>query len=126
MAVGRKPPRFHVLVAGLLSAGALAAAPQAGYALGVAPVALTPPAISVSAEQGRVVTCSRGTWLTGPTSYAYSGQRDASSIAGASASQYTLTAFDVGHVITCTVVAHNPAGDSLPAISLPITPLPMT
>ena len=69
------------------------------------------------------MTCSEGTWLNSPTSYTYSWRRDASGISGATSSSYKLTSADVNHLITCTVVAHNDAGDSLPAISLPITPL---
>jgi hypothetical protein len=90
---------------------------------GLVPVSTAPPVISGSPEQGHTVSCSNGSWLNGPDSYAYSWQRNASDIAGATGSTYTLTAADVNRAITCTVVAHNAAGNSVPAISLPIVPV---
>src|SRR5947209_13612668 len=64
-----------------------------------------------------VQTCALPIWLNSPTSYTYTWQRDGSSIAAATSSNYTLTASDVGKAVTCTVVAHNAVGDSAPAIS---------
>ena len=87
------------------------------------PVVAAPPVISGTAEQGQFVSCSSGTWLNDPSGYVYSWQRNGANIAGASGSTYTLAANDVGHAITCTVVAHNAVGDSLPAISLPVLPI---
>lgn len=90
--------------------------------VGTAPLNAGLPAISGTAQAGRTVTCSQGSWLNSPTSYAYAWQRDAQAIAGQASSQYTLTSTDAGQAITCTVVAHNASGDSAPAISLPIIP----
>src|SRR5207248_3184644 len=44
-------------------------------------------------------------------------------ISGATSSMYTLTSSDVNQLITCTVVASNPNGSSLPALSAPVIPL---
>ncbi len=92
-----------------------------------APVAAVPletslPVISGTAQAGQTVTCSNGGWTNSPTSYAYTWQRTGSNIAGATSSQYTLTSADINQAITCTVVASNAAGNSLPAISVPILP----
>ncbi len=87
------------------------------------PVEATPPTISGSPEQGQTVACSTGGWSNNPATYSYSWQRDASAITGATAPSYTLSSADVNHAITCTVVAHNGAGDSAPAASLPIVPV---
>jgi hypothetical protein len=89
---------------------------------GLIPIATASPAITGSAVEGETVGCSPGSWLNSPTSYSYSWQRDAVTIAGKLASQYTLAGADVGQAITCTVVAHNTSGNSLPAVSAPIIP----
>src|SRR5207302_1333479 len=86
------------------------------------PVDLLPPSITGSAQQGQTLTCSPGTWLNSPTSYAYTWQRTGANISGATSSTYTLTSSDVNQLVTCTVVARNLLGPSVPAVSLPITP----
>jgi hypothetical protein len=96
-----------------------------GLAVALVPIDLTPPTISGTAQQGQMLTCSNGTWLNSPTSYSYSWQRNATTIAGETTNQYTLTSADVSQLITCTVVAHNGSGDSLPAISVPVIPGPL-
>jgi hypothetical protein len=93
----------------------LAAAPPGS------PIAESPPVISGNAVQGQTVVCSQGTWL-GASSYSYAWQRDGLNIAGQTSNRYTLTSSDVTQAITCSVVAGNTAGNSLPAISLPIIP----
>ena len=97
-------------------------APITGVALptGGQPIDVVPPTISGNTAPGQTVTCSTGTWLNSPTSYAYSWQRDGASIAGQTTNQYLLASADVGHAITCTVMASNSAGPGLPAISPPI------
>ena len=101
----------------------LASAPSA-LGLGLVPVNVLPPAISGSAQQGQTLTCTPGTWLNSPTSYAYAWQRTGSAISGATSSTYTLTSADVGQAITCSVVASNASGPSLlPAVSAPVLPV---
>jgi hypothetical protein len=87
------------------------------------PVDLLPPSIAGSAQQGQTLTCSPGTWANSPTSFAYTWQRTGVNISGATSSTYTLTGSDVNQLITCTVVASNSNGSSLPALSLPVIPL---
>lgn len=89
---------------------------------GLVPVATGAPSISGSAVQGQTVTCSPGSWLGSPSSYSYSWERDAIAIAGQTVAEYTLTGSDVGQAVTCSVVAQNASGDSLPAVSMPIIP----
>jgi hypothetical protein len=90
--------------------------------VGAVPVNTAGPVVSGTAQQGQTVGCSPGTWLNSPTGYAYTWQRTGSAIAGATSGQYTLTSADVSQAITCTVVASNGSGNSLPAVSLPIIP----
>jgi hypothetical protein len=88
---------------------------------GSVPIDVAPPTITGTAAEGQTVSCSRGSWLNAD-SYSFTWQRDASNVIGQIGSQYTLTSGDVSQAITCTVVAHNSSGGSLPAISLPIVP----
>jgi hypothetical protein len=90
--------------------------------VGLVPVETSLPVISGTAQQGQTVTCSNGAWTNNPTSYAYSWQRNATTTIAGNTNQYTLTSADVNQAITCTVVASNGAGNSLPAISVPILP----
>jgi hypothetical protein len=87
------------------------------------PVNLTPPVITGTAQQGKVLNCSDGTWLNAPTSFARQWKRDGSAIAGATAAAYTVQAADVAHQLTCSVVATNGAGDSAETTSLPVVPI---
>jgi hypothetical protein len=120
--VQRSAAPFRSLAA-LLAVGGMLATAQSSAALGLPPVNVTPPSISGSAVEGATVSCSQGIWLNSPTGYSYSWQRDVTGTIGGSNNTYTLTAGDVGHAITCTVVASNGAGSSLVgAVSLPITP----
>ncbi len=106
----------------LVGCAAIAASAPAALGLGLPPLNTGLPTISGTAQEGQTVHCSTGTWLNSPTSYSYTWQRDLSNIASATSSSYTLASADVGHAITCTVVAHKADGDSLPAISAPIIP----
>ncbi|MBX9757198.1 MAG: hypothetical protein K2Y29_00365, partial [Beijerinckiaceae bacterium] len=74
------------------------------------PVYTVAPAISGTARQGQTLSCSTGTALGSPKSYAYQWKRDGVDIAGATASTYLLVLADVGAVITCTVTATNAGG----------------
>ncbi len=86
-----------------------------------APANTALPQISGSPVQGRDVTCTDGSWTNSPTSYAYRWRRDGSNISGATSQTYAIAAADVGHALTCTVIATNPAG-SASATSTPVTP----
>jgi hypothetical protein len=84
---------------------AAAAAPAAQ----VAPVDSAPPVISGTAQVGKVLASTTGTW-TGATSYAYKWAGNGTAIAGATASTYTLAASDAGHTLTSTVTATGSGG----------------
>lgn len=86
-----------------------------------APANSSLPQINGSATQGNTVDCSQGSWTNSPTSYAYRWQRDGSNIGSATSSSYTITAADVGHLLTCVVTATNSAG-SASATSSAVTP----
>jgi hypothetical protein len=94
-------------------------APLAGV-----PVDLTPPLVTGTPQVGQLLSCSQGTWTNTPTGYAYSWQRDAVAIAGATSSSYTPVAGDATHQVTCAVVASNASGSSATATSLPVVILP--
>jgi hypothetical protein len=79
------------------------------------------------AHDGEALSADPGSWNgTGTLTYAYQWQRcDATgdnclNIAGATASQYTPTAADVGSTVRVVVTATNEAGTSTPSTSVPI------
>jgi chitodextrinase len=81
------------------------------------PANTSPPTVSGTAEEGRVLSADAGTWSgTQPISYDYRWRRcDASGgfcsdITGAGGSAYTLGADDVGRTIRVAVTATNAAG----------------
>lgn len=77
--------------------------------IGDAPTPTVQPTISGPGTVGRALTVSPGTWGAGATpTYAYQWRRDNAAIAGATASTYTPTVEDVGHVLTATVTATRP------------------
>jgi hypothetical protein len=69
------------------------------------------PAISGTAQVGKVLTTTTGTW-TGATSYAYKWAGNGTAIAGATASTYTPVSSDVGHTLTAIVTATGPGGSA--------------
>ncbi len=90
---------------------------------GSAPVNSVPPTIMSGAPQvGNTLTATTGTWTNSPTGYSYQWEdcntagESCSSIGGATASSYKLTASDLGHTLRVVVSASN-AGGSTPATS---------
>jgi outer membrane protein assembly factor BamB len=95
-----------------------------------APVNLTLPTISGTAQENETLTASPGTWTGDPTGYAYQWRRCdsgpplyCSDIAGATDSSYDVVAADVGHQLEVRVTATNAGGDSDPADSAPTDPV---
>ena len=87
-----------------------------------APVNTVAPAITGTAQEGQIVTCSTGTWTGTPTiAYTYQWRRGVSGIIGATSSTYLLVSADVGQSIKCVVTATNGAG-SANADSNTVTP----
>jgi hypothetical protein len=85
----------------------------------VAPLSLSPPITSGTAQEGQTLAATPGTWTgTDPIGYAYqwhrcdSGGAGCADIAGATGTTYTLTAADVGTTIRVAVTASNSAGAS--------------
>lgn len=88
-----------------------------------APSNTVDPAITGTAQEGQVVTCSTGTWTgTSPITYAYQWKRNGSNIGSATNSTYTLVTADVSQSITCQVTATNAVGSNN-ATSNTITPI---
>jgi len=84
----------------------------------VAPVNSSVPVVSGAAQVGQVLSASTGSWSGSPSSYAYRWDRCSSaggscaSIAGATASTYTLVGGDVGATIRVAVTASNSGGSA--------------
>ena len=82
------------------------------------PVNTVAPAITGTAQVGKTLNCSTGTWEGEPESYAYQWQRSAtgeggwSDIGGATASSYKATAEDEGEFLRCVVTATNAGGET--------------
>ncbi len=76
------------------------------------------PAIAGTATEGEVLSASSGTWTEAPTSYAYQWQdcngagEACTNVSGATSSDYTLRAGDVGHTLRVVVTASNAGGSS--------------
>jgi hypothetical protein len=88
---------------------------------GGVPVNTLLPAISGTAQSGQTVSCSTGSWTNSPGSFAYTWERDGSTISGQTASSLALTGTDVGTAVTCLVTATNGSGSSTPAESSPVS-----
>jgi hypothetical protein len=88
------------------------------------PVNMAPPTISGSLTEGQFLTEAHGTWTNDPTSYSYQWEdcnagESCSSIPGATAQKYRLTATDIGHTLRVAESAANSAGASASVTSAP-------
>ena len=96
------------VLAGVVAAGALAAAPQN----------TTPPSIDGTSMVGKTLTANNGSWSGSPTSFSYQWRRcdpDGSScgkISGQTSKTYKLTDADVGNTVRVTVTAKNSDGST--------------
>jgi outer membrane protein assembly factor BamB len=95
-----------------------------------APVNLTLPTITGTAQENETLTASHGTWTGDPSGYSYQWRRcdsgpplSCADITGANDASYTAVAADVGHELEVRVVATNAGGDSDPADSAPTSPV---
>ena len=88
----------------------------------VPPTMLTPPVVSGTAQVGKVLSSTTGSW-TGATSFAYQWAGNTAPIAGATAATYTPVSSDVGHTLTATVTATGPSGATASATSAPTVPI---
>lgn len=111
--------RMRVRVTATNSAGSTIAASNATSVVqtGRAPVNIQRPTLSGNWVEGSLATVSPGTW-TGATSFAYQWLRCNSAggacvaIAGATGTQYRLTASDVGRKVRVNVTARNSRGST--------------
>jgi hypothetical protein len=89
------------------------------------PVNTVAPAITGTAQDGQIVTCSTGRWIGTPTiTFAFQWKRNGVNITlNAQSQSYKLVTADVGTNITCQVTATNGFGSSS-AISNTIIPTP--
>jgi hypothetical protein len=86
---------------------------SAPAATGNAPVNTVAPAITGTAQQGKTLTCSQGTWTGTPTiTYTYQWKRNGAPIIGASNFSYLLVDADINQSIKCTVTATNIEGNT--------------
>ena len=86
------------------------------------PVLLEFPVITGTAQVGKVLTSTTGTW-TGATSFAYQWSGNKTPIAGATAATYTPVSSDAGHTLTSTVVATGSPGARSSATSAATVPI---
>jgi hypothetical protein len=112
MARNRQTLRLLVLVAGLVSAVAVAAP----AALAAPPTNTAPPTISGTAAEGQTLTASTGTWTNSPTGYQFQWLRcradgaGCTAVPGAVERTYLLTQADVGRRMRVRVIAFNADG----------------
>lgn len=105
--------------------GAGVAAPSPG----IVPISLPPsntaaPTLLGTVGDGRLVTCTTGSWTNAPTTFAYEWLLAGAPIGGETQSAYTVQPGDVGQSIACRVTASNAAGAGAPAASASSTALP--
>jgi chitodextrinase len=118
--------RVVVTASNAAGSSTAASSPTAVASAPGAPSVTAKPTISGTAEVGYTLTTSDGSWSGSPTSYGYTWRRcdssasHCSTIVGATAKSYRLTATDVGKRIRSRVKASNPSG-SRSATSAPST-----
>jgi hypothetical protein len=84
----------------------------------LAPVAVTPPAVTGTAQQGQTLTATPGTWTAPDATFGYQWQHcdaagaNCADIAGATASTYAVTAADVGTTLHVVATATNRFGSA--------------
>jgi hypothetical protein len=74
----------------------------------------------------QTVTCTSPAWVGVVDSESVTWQRDGTDIGGQVARTYTPVAADATHQLTCSVVAHNGAGDSAKKVSAAVTVAALT
>lgn len=88
------------------------------------PINTTLPLITGGPNVGLELTCSTGSWFGPPRKFRFAWLRDTTEVQVNSTGIYTLTAEDLGAVITCSVTARNCAGSDVAVSSNHIDPEP--
>ena len=99
-----------------------AAAVGSGAGATTYPVLLQFPVVSGTAQVGKVLTSTTGTW-TGATSFTYQWSGNKAWIPGATAATYIPVSSDVGHTLTSTVIATGSPGAQSSATSAATVPI---
>jgi hypothetical protein len=92
---------------------------------GQGPVNVTPPTLAGSAQAGKTLSASPGSWANAPSAFSYQWQRcnslglGCSAIPAANAASYVIGEGDVGSTLLVAVSASNSSGASAPALSAP-------
>ena len=86
------------------------------------PVLLQFPVVSGTAQVGKVLTSTTGTW-TGATSFTYQWSGNNAWIAGATAATYVPVSSDVGHTLNSIVIATGSPGAKSSATSAATVPI---
>jgi len=94
--------KLTVVVTGALTGHDTASATSPAVTVAAGTLTAATPKISGTVAVGQKLTATAGTWTTG-TKLAYQWKRNGATIAGATASTYTLTPADLGRTITVTV-----------------------
>lgn len=97
--------------------------PVQAMAAGVVPDVTIAPTITGTAQVGRFLFVSTGTWDHSPTGYAYQWLRDGVEIADATSNFYLLAAADEAANISARVIATNDVGDSAPVLTAEAGPV---
>jgi hypothetical protein len=85
------------------------------------PVSITAPQVTpAEATVGDRLSCTRGTWTNGPTSFTLAWRRDGEAIDGATADTYVSTDDDAESDLDCQVTARNAFGSGV-AVSNTVT-----
>jgi hypothetical protein len=99
-----------------------------------APVNITPPSITGSAQKGQTLVEQHGTWTNEPTGFTYEWLRcskegtECKAITGAVDQTYLSTVTDVGHTLKVNEIAINHGGPSAPTTSeatASVQPIPL-
>ena len=93
------------------------------------PANSSPPKVFGTPEFGERLHCNEGGWTNDPSAYAYTWKRDGTEIVNAHDVDYQASFVDVGHRLSCAVVAFNPlASDPADseALLIPGAPAPKT
>jgi|GEM_PF-825476 len=94
--------KLTVVVTGALTGHDTVTATSAAVTVAAGTLTTATPKVSGTVAVGQKLTATAGTWTTG-TKLAFQWKRNGATIAGATASSYTLTPTDLGRTITVTV-----------------------